>query len=160
MRITALVLGFVGIIGAAQADDRYYDSLHQYDSSDYAAQVFYRASFGGMQGMHFQNTYGFQAYNERTYRLGAPAILRADYIPTENIRLSLNGIDFRSFLLISQQNQGGIFGSFGNLTTAQSVAYVVIGAIGLTSLTLFVDSATEDEDVATTAGGTGGTGGS
>lgn len=149
MRFTALVLGFVGAIGAAQADDRDFDSLHRYDSSDYAAQLSYRVGFGGQQAALPQGSFSFQVRNERATQAGAPAMFRTDFGSSGITRFALNGVDMRSALQVSQQREGGYFGA---MSVAQIVGYVAFAAIFVSSAVV-ITGIDEGDEPSGTGGG-------
>lgn len=152
MRVTALVLGFVGAIGAAQADDRNYDSLHRYDSSDYAAQLSYQVRFGGQQTVLPQSSFSFQVRNERATQFGAPAVFRTDFGSSGITRFALNGVDLGSTVLASQQRAGGML---AGKSTAQIAGFVVFGVVAGGAVFLFSEGYTDDKHTNITVAGTG-----
>ncbi len=131
MRLLTLLVGVIGVVGAASAGDTEFNNINRYDSSDYAAKLFYNVQFGGHQAVQPQSSLSFQVNNERASQFGAPAIFRTDFGSSGITRFALNGVDLRSVMLASQAREGNFFAS---LTGSDIVGLVAVSVAVIASV--------------------------
>lgn len=135
MRLLTLLVGMIGVVGAASAGDTEFNNINRYDSSDYAAKLFYNVQFGGHQAVQPQSSLSFQVNNERASQFGAPAMFRTDFGSTGITRFALNGVDLRSVMLASKAAGDG----FRSMSAGTVVGLAVFGIVVVTSLYTVVD---------------------
>lgn len=169
MRNGIWALGFLAAAGTATAEDSLSDPALLHDSSDYAAQAYYRFSFGAIGSVPSRHRLGFTMVNERAHAQGAPALFKAELNSGGLPQVALNGVNITQVLLAARQTsepsqQGetgeqsedrrkgsGWFGGdglLGGLTTGEAIT--VIAAIVIVGFGTY--EATQDDPPATGAG--------
>lgn len=148
MRGWVLAVALLTVSGGAAAGD-IYDDARYYDSSDYAAQAYYRLDFGTSSQFQTRHVVGFRMDNERGMRLGLPSVVKTEFGSDGSQRLALNGMDLSGMLVAN-----GVTGSWwGDLTTGEIITVTAaVLAVG------FGTAAALDDDSSGGTGGTGGTG--
>lgn len=147
MRGWVLAVALLTVSGGAAAGD-IYDDARYYDSSDYAAQAYYRLDFGTTSQFQTRHVVGFRMDNERGMRLGLPSVVKTEFSSDGLQRLALNGMDLRGMLMAN----GATGNWWGDLTMGEIVT------VGAAVLAVGFGTAAALDDDKSGGGGTGGTG--
>lgn len=152
MRTKILAAVLLVVSGAAAAGDELYGEARYYDSSVYAAQAFYRMSFGSGSEAAPRHVLGLRMDNERALHLGAPSLLKTEVDFSGNSKVLMNGLDLTGIAAAASQTEGGFKGWLSKLTASEiatiTAAVVIVG--------LGVNAAIDDDDPTPSGTGTGG----
>jgi hypothetical protein len=127
MRAGILAAALLVVSGTAAAGDDVFDEARHYDSSDYAAQAFYRMDFGGVSGIAPRHVLGFRMDNERALHRGAPSLLKTEFDSAGASKILMNGVDLKGIALAASQSEGGLFAgmTIGEIATLSAVVVVL-----------------------------------
>jgi len=150
MRGWVLAVAFLTVSGGAAAGD-IYDDARYYDSSDYAAQAYYRLDFGTTSQFQTRHVVGFRMDNERGMRLGLPSVVKTEFGSDGVNRIAMNGMDLTGLTLAN----GAAGNWWGELTVGE---WVTVGAAFL-AVGFGTAAALDDDENNPPASGSGSGGG-